>query len=221
LFLFLYERGLAYKKKAPVNWCETDQTVLANEQVEDGRCERCKNLVVQKELEQWFFRITKYADRLLNGLDNLDWPERIKAMQRNWIGKSEGVEIEFHGTQENREFSIPVFTTRPDTLFGVSYIVLAPEHALVDELTLPEFREDMLAYRDQARKKSELERTQLEKDKAGVFIGAYAKHPLTGEDVPIWISDYVLVTYGTGAVMGVPAHDDRDRAFAERFDFSR
>jgi leucyl-tRNA synthetase len=218
LFLLLYKNDLAYRAKASVNWCPTDNTVLANEQVVNGCCERCGATVVQKELEQWFFRITTYADKLLAGLDTLDWPERIKAMQRNWIGKSEGVEIEFRGTQDKKEFSIPVFTTRPDTLFGVSYVVLAPEHPLVDELTLPEFREAMLAYRDQARKKSELERTQLEKDKAGVFIGAYVKHPLTGKDVPVWISDYVLVTYGTGAVMGVPAHDERDFAFAKKYD---
>ncbi|TAK03327.1 leucine--tRNA ligase [Patescibacteria group bacterium] len=218
LFLLLYKNDLAYRAKAPVNWCPSDHTVLANEQVVDGTCDRCGTVVVQKELEQWFFRITKYADRLLAGLDRLDWPERIKSMQRNWIGKSEGVEIEFHGTQGDCEFSIPVFTTRADTLFGVSYVVLAPEHALVDELCIEEKREELVRYRDQARKKSELERTQLERDKSGVFLGAYAKHPLTGEDVPLYVSDYVLTSYGTGAVMGVPAHDDRDYAFAKKYD---
>jgi len=229
LFLLLYQNDLAYRAKAPVNWCNGCQTVLANEQVVDGKCERCSTVVIQKELEQWFFRITKYADRLLAGLDSIDWPEKIKAMQRNWIGRSEGVEIEFRGLHgemtgekgrervHEAEFSIPVFTTRPDTLFGVSYIVLAPEHPLVDELTTVANRDAVVAYRDAARKKSELERTQLEKEKSGVFIGSYARHPLTGEEVPIWISDYVLMNYGTGAVMGVPAHDERDFAFAGRY----
>ena len=229
MFLLFYKNDLAYRAKAPVNWCDGCVTVLANEQVVDGKCDRCSTVVVQKDLEQWFFRITKYADRLLAGIDTLDWPERIKTMQRNWIGRSEGVEVEFRGVKgemvgepgaervHEAEFSIPVFTTRIDTLFGVSYIVLAPEHPLVDELTTAENREAVVAYRDQARKKSELERTQLEKDKAGVFIGTYAKHPLTGEEVPIWISDYVLVNYGTGAVMGVPAHDDRDYIFAYKY----
>ena len=229
LFLLFYKNDLAYRAKAPVNWCDGCNTVLANEQVVDGACERCKTVVVQKELEQWFFRITKYADRLLSGIDSVDWPERIKSMQRNWIGRSEGCEVEFRGVKgemtgeagservHEAEFSIPVFTTRIDTLFGVSYIVLAPEHPLVDTLTTPDNYSAVVAYRDQARKKSELERTQLEKDKAGVFTGTYAKHPLTGEEVPIWISDYVLVNYGTGAVMGVPAHDERDFAFAAKY----
>jgi leucyl-tRNA synthetase len=229
LFLLLYKNDLAYRAKAPVNWCHGCNTVLANEQVVDGKCERCSTVVVQRELEQWFFRITKYADRLLKGIEAVDWPERIKSQQRHWIGRSEGVEVEFRGLRaemtgeagservHEAEFSIPVFTTRVDTLFGVSYIVLAPEHPLVDQLTTEDNREAVVAYRDQARKKSELERTQLEKDKSGVFIGAYAKHPLTGESVPIWISDYVLMNYGTGAVMGVPAHDERDYVFAEKY----
>ncbi len=229
LFLLLYKNDLAYRAKAPVNWCDGCQTVLANEQVVDGQCERCSTVVVQKELEQWFFRITKYADRLLAGIETVDWPERIKSMQRNWIGRKEGVEVEFRGLRtemtgeigserlHEAEFSIPVFTTRVDTLFGVSYVVLAPEHPLVDLLTTPDNYEAVVAYRDQARKKSELERTQLEKDKSGVFIGTYAKHPLTGEDVPIWISDYVLMNYGTGAVMGVPAHDERDFIFSQKY----
>ncbi|OGL95095.1 leucine--tRNA ligase [Candidatus Uhrbacteria bacterium RIFOXYB12_FULL_58_10] len=229
LFLLFYKNDLAYRAKAPVNWCDGCNTVLANEQVVDGACERCKTTVVQKDLEQWFFRITKYADRLLAGIDAVDWPERIKSMQRHWIGRSDGVEVEFRGLRaemtgekgtervHEAEFSIPVFTTRVDTLFGVSYIVLAPEHPLVDVLTTEENRDAVVAYRDQARKKSELERTQLEKDKSGVFIGTYAKHPLTGEDIPIWISDYVLVNYGTGAVMGVPAHDERDFIFAQKY----
>ena len=219
LFLELLKNDLAYRSSSPVNWCPGCNTVLANEQVVNGVCERCHSEVIQKELEQWFFRITKYADRLLDGLDSINWPENIKAMQRNWIGRSEGVEIEFVGIgSEEQEFSIPVFTTRPDTLFGVSYIVLAPEHPLVDKLTAPEFDVDVVAYRDQARKKSELERTQLEKDKDGIYIGAKARHPITGEEVPIWISDYVLMSYGTGAVMGVPAHDERDFVFATKYD---
>ncbi len=230
LFLLFYKHDLAYRAKAPVNWCGGCQTVLANEQVVNGACERCGTAVIQKELEQWFFRITKYADRLLAGLDQLDWPERIKAMQRNWIGRSEGVEAEFRGvldktetslgadTVEVEEFNIPVFTTRPDTLMGVSYIVLAPEHPLVDRLTTPDKRDSVVAYRDEARTKTELERTQLEKEKSGVFLGSYARHPLTEEHVPIWTSDYVLMNYGTGAVMGVPAHDERDFAFATRYD---
>jgi len=229
LFLLLHEHDLAYRKSAPVNWCPGCQTVLANEQVVDGACERCDSDVIQKELEQWFFRITKYADALLDGLDDLDWPDKIKHMQRNWIGKSVGTEIEFHGvTQETEgdgeqhvhmdEYSISVFTTRPDTLMGVSYVVLAPEHPLVDTLTAPGYETDVVAYRDRARKKTELERTQLEQSKTGQFIGAYARHPITNEPIPIWIADYALMNYGTGAVMGVPAHDDRDHAFAKRYD---
>jgi len=218
LFLELLKNDLAYRSSSPVNWCPSCNTVLANEQVVNGVCERCQSEVIQKELEQWFFRITKYADRLLEGLDSINWPENIKAMQRNWIGRSEGVEIEFVGIgSEEQEFSIPVFTTRPDTIFGVSYIVLAPEHPLVDKLTAPEFDVDVVAYRDRARKKSELERTQLEKDKDGIYIGAKARHPITGEEVPVWISDYVLMSYGTGAVMGVPAHDERDFIFATKY----
>ncbi len=215
LFLTLYKKGLAYRAKAPVNWCDGCQTVLANEQVVDGVCERCKTVVVQKELEQWFFRITQYADRLLAGLDTVDWPEKIKAMQRNWIGRSEGAEVVF--AAESGDASVTVFTTRPDTLFGVSYVVLAPEHVLVDTWTTLEHKDEVAAYRLQASKKSELERTQLEKDKAGVFTGSYVLHPLTGARVPVWVSDYVLVNYGTGAVMGVPAHDERDWIFAHKY----
>jgi leucyl-tRNA synthetase len=189
MFLELYKNGLAYKKKAPVNWCEKDQTVLANEQVVDGCCERCGTPVVQKELSQWFFGITKYADRLLAGLDKLDWPEKIKAMQKNWIGKSAGAEISF-GLPAGKE--LVVFTTRPDTLMGVSYVVLSPEHALVDELTIPAQKKDMDVYRLAAKGKSELERTQLEKDKSGVFTGSFATHPITGEPIPVWVSDYVF-----------------------------
>ncbi len=235
LFLLFYKNGLAYKRKAPVNWCEKDQTVLANEQVVDGACERCGTSVIQKELEQWFFGITKYADRLIAGLEGLDWPDRIKTMQKNWIGRSEGAEIVFSCHPERSDGSrdpsvavlpqddtqeIRVFTTRPDTIFGVSYIVLSPEHALVDELTTEEHREEMNAYRIAARGKSELERTQLEKDKSGVFTGSFATHPITGDQIQIWVSDYVLMTYGTGAVMGVPAHDERDALFAKKYGLS-
>jgi len=221
LFLQFFKNDLAYRAESNVNWCTSCHTVLANEQVVNGTCERCHSEVIQKELEQWFFRITKYADRLIEGLKKIDWPEKITAMQRNWIGRSEGAAIEFVGCkqgEEEKEFSLSVFTTRPDTLFGVSYIVLAPEHPLVDELTTEEHYEEVVAYRDAARKKSELERTQLEKDKSGVFIGSYARHPLSGELVPIWTSDYVLVNYGSGAVMGVPAHDERDFVFAKKYD---
>lgn len=217
LFLKLYENDLAYRAKAPVNWCKGCQTVLANEQVVQGACERCKTTVVQKELEQWFFRITKYADRLLAGLEKIDWPEKIKAMQREWIGRSEGAEIDFHVISETSESNISVFTTRADTLMGVSYIVLAPEHPLVVTLTTKDKQDAVVAYRDEARKKSDLERTQLEKDKSGVFIGSFASHPITREPIPIWISDYVVMGYGTGAVMGVPAHDERDFVFAKKY----
>ncbi len=213
LFLFLYERGLAYKKKAPVNWCETDQTVLANEQVEDGRCERCKNLVVQKELEQWFFKVTEFADRFLNDAEKLDWPEKIKLIQKNWIGRSEGAEMVFAGA----DFAVPVFTTRPDTLYGVSYIVLAPEHPLVDQITTADQRDAVATYKVATSHKTEIERLSAEQEKTGVFSGALVKHPITGAEVPVWIADYVLASYGTGAVMGVPAHDARDAAFARTY----
>lgn len=217
MFLFLYRKGLAYKAKASVNWCDSCRTVLANEQVIDGACERCDSEVVQKDLEQWFFRVTEYADRLLEDLDKLDWPERIKAMQRNWIGRSEGTEITFRGTApDGKDFEVPMFTTRPDTLFGVSAVVLAPEHPLVGSITAPDRREEVDVYREEVRGKSELERMS-EREKTGVPLGVSVKHPLTGGDVPVWIAEYVLLSYGTGAVMGVPAHDDRDLGFAEKF----
>ena len=223
LFLFLYKKGLAYKGTAPVNWCGSCQTVLANEQVEDGLCERCKNPVVQKELSQWFFRVTEYADRLLESAEKLDWPSKIKAMQKNWIGRSEGAEISFRGlasdnqTLADKEYAIAVFTTRPDTLFGVSYVVLAPEHPLVEKIVAADRREEVLAYVAAARGKSELQRTGLEQEKTGVPLGASVVHPLTGASIPVWIADYALATYGTGAVMGVPAHDHRDFAFAKKY----
>lgn len=213
LFQLLYKRGLAYRKEGMVNWCPSCQTVLANEQVVGGRCERCGAEVEQRSLKQWYFKITEYAERLLDGLNDVDWPEPIKTMQRNWIGKSEGARLTF----STDEADIEVFTTRPDTLFGATYLVLAPEHPAVPGLTTPEQKEAVERYQEETRKKSELERLHLEKEKTGVWIGGYAKHPLTGEDLPIWISDYVVATYGTGAIMAVPAHDERDFAFAKAF----
>ena len=220
LFLLFYKNGLAYRGKAPVNWCDSCNTVLANEQVVAGKCERCGSEVVQKDLEQWFFRITDFADRLLDGLDGIDWPEKIKAMQRNWIGRSEGVEITFSGklkAESEKCFDVSVFTTRADTLFGVSCVVLAPEHPLVGEITTAEHRAEVAEYVKKARGKSELERTGTELDKSGVPTGATVKHPFTGEDVPVWVADYVLAIYGTGAVMCVPAHDERDFELAKKY----
>jgi len=214
-FLKLYEAGLAYRAKAPVNWCPKCQTVLANEQVVgDGLCERCDSPVSRQDLEQWFFRITNYAEELLD-FSSIDWPERIKIMQRNWIGRSEGVEISF-GLEGGGEF--PVFTTRPDTIFGVTFVVLAPEHPLVARLTTPERRAEVERYVEGARRQSEIERTSTEREKTGVFTGAYVINRLNGERVPIWVADYVLLSYGTGAVMAVPAHDQRDFEFARKFD---
>jgi len=216
LFLQLYKSGLAYRKKAAVNWCPACATVLANEQVKDGECERCGTEVTKKELEQWFFRITAYADRLLEDLKKLEgWPEKVKVMQENWIGRSEGVEIRFR--LENGK-DVPVFTTRPDTIYGVTYIVLAPEHPLVEELLqgnpdAPEIRR----FIEKVRLQSEIVRTAAEGEKEGIFIGAYAINPLSGDRVPVWIANYVLMEYGTGAVMGVPAHDQRDFEFARKY----
>lgn len=215
IFLKLFENGLAYRKKAPVNWCPSCQTVLANEQVVDGECERCHTQVVKKDLTQWFFKITAYAEELLDGLKNLDWPEKTKAMQRNWIGKSTGAEIEF-STESGAKFK--VFTTRADTLSGVSFIVMAPEHPLVKELTTDNKKEAVEKYIDDTSKSNEIERLSTVREKTGVFIGTYAINPLNGKKIPIWISDYVLLTYGTGIVMGVPGGDERDYAFAKKFD---
>lgn len=212
LFLQMYKHELAYKKEANVNWCPKDQTVLANEQVKDGACERCGTEVIQKSLSQWFWNISKYSQRLIDGLDNLEWPEKTKLMQKNWIGRSEGAEVEFN--IENFASKMTVFTTRPDTLFGVTYVVLAPENPLVDEITPAEHRGVVDAYRAEVKKKTELQRTDLNKNKTGVHTGAFALHPVTGERVPVWIADYVLMNYGTGAVMAVPAHDERDNEFA-------
>lgn len=214
IFCRLYEKGLAYRKKAPVNWCPSCNTVLANEQVVDGHCERCDSQVVKKDLTQWFFKITDYAEELLSGLDNLDWPEKTKAMQRNWIGKSTGGEIEFRLADGSGSFR--VFTTRADTLFGCTYVVLAPEHELVDKITTAEHREEVEAYKNEVAKTNEVERLSTAKEKTGVFTGAFAINPANGEKVQVWIGDYVLASYGTGAVMGVPAHDERDFKFAQK-----
>jgi leucyl-tRNA synthetase len=216
-FLKLYEHGLAYRGQAQVNWCPQCQTVLANEQVLDGFCERCGAAVIKRDLEQWFFRITRYADELME-FDGIDWPERIKIMQRNWVGKSTGTEISFAlGHPAATEKEIRVFTTRPDTTFGVTFMVLAPEHPLVEKLTSPDKKAEVEEYIARTRRQTEIERLSTEREKDGVFIGAYVTNRLNGEKVPIWIADYVLLGYGTGAVMGVPAHDERDFAFAKKY----
>lgn len=219
LFLALYKYGLAYRKKALVNWCPSCQTVLAREQVVGGACERCGTTVIQQQREQWFLKITQYADQLLHGLDTIQWPDSIKSMQRNWIGRSEGVRFSFEieALKGGKKQYIEVFTTRPDTLEGATYLVLAPDHPLVEEITSAEKKEEVRAYNEMVAKKTELERTDLAKDKTGVFLGAHAINPLTKEVIPIWISDYVLSSYGTGAIMAVPAHDTRDGEFAAKF----
>ena len=218
IFQQFYKKGLAYKKEAKVNWCEHDHTVLANEQVIDGKCWRCDNDVVKKDLKQWFFKITDYADRLLDDLDTLDqWPDRVKAMQRNWIGRSEGTQFAFYVPKIDKSFE--VYTTRVDTLFGVSYVVLAPEHPYVKELIQDASKKvELEAFIETLRNQSDIERTSTEAEKVGMFTGSYATHPITGKEVPIWIANYVLADYGTGAVMGVPAHDERDYAFAKKYD---
>ncbi|HUP01633.1 MAG TPA: leucine--tRNA ligase [Gemmatimonadota bacterium] len=217
IFLELYRAGLAYRKAAPVWWCPTDQTVLANEQVVEANvCERCGTPVEKRDLTQWFFRITDYAEELLSSLDDLEWPERTKTLQRNWIGRSEGVEIEW--PVEGTDLAIRTFTTRPDTIYGVTFLVLAPEHSLVERITTDERLKAVLDYRDRARRLSEIERTSTEAEKTGEPTGACAIHPLTGERIPIWVADFVLLTYGTGAVQGVPAHDERDYDFAAALD---
>lgn len=215
IFLKLYEKGLAYMDEVPVNWCPALGTVLANEEVIDGKSERGGHPVIRKPMKQWMLRITAYADRLLEDLEELDWPESIKEMQRNWIGRSEGANIHFQVDGHDETFT--VFTTRPDTLFGATYAVLAPEHPLVEKITTPEQKEAVEAYLKQIQSKSDLERTDLAKEKTGVFTGAYAINPANGEKLPIWIADYVLMSYGTGAIMAVPAHDERDYEFAKKF----
>ena len=216
LFLQLYKHGLAYRKQSSVNWCPSCKTVLANEQVADGKCERCGSVVRKKELKQWFFKITDYAERLLEGLDRLPgWPDKVKIMQRNWIGRSEGLEINFKTEAED---DIPIFTTRPDTIFGVTYIVLAPEHPLVSKLTKgTKYEKQVNEYVYKIQSMNEITRTSSETEKTGMFIGSYAVNPVNNERIPIWIANYVLTDYGTGAVMGVPAHDERDFEFAGKY----
>lgn len=217
IFLQLYKRGLAYVSEAPVNWCPALGTVLANEEVIDGKSEVGGYEVIRKPMRQWMLKITAYAERLLQDLEELDWPERIKAMQRNWIGKSLGAEVVFK-VESPIAANIKVFTTRPDTLFGATFLVLSPEHPLVRSIVTPPCRDAVDAYCDQAAKKSDLERTDLAKTKTGCFTGAYAINPVNGAKTPIWIADYVLASYGTGAIMSVPAHDTRDYEFAKTFD---
>ena len=215
VFLQLLKNNLAYRKKAPVNWCPSCNTVLANEQVVDGTCERCSTEVTKKDLTQWFFKITEYADELLEKLDTLDWPEKTVAMQKHWIGKSTGAEVNFKVKGSDIKFD--VFTTRVDTLNGVTYVVLAPENPLVDELTTADNKAAVEEYKEAAKKQSDIERQSLTREKTGVFTGSYAINPINGKEVPVWVGDYVLATYGTGAVMAVPAHDERDFAFATKF----
>ncbi len=215
-FLKLFEKGLAYQKESYQWWCPVDQTVLANEQVENGHCWRCGTEVEKKKMKQWFFKITEYADELLDEVDALDWPEKIKTAQKNWIGRSEGAEISFKVDNDDNQF-IKVFTTRPDTLFGATFLVLAPEHPMISKIMTENAKEKVLEYCKEAIKKSEIER-QENKEKTGVFTGAYAINPATGKNIPIWVSDYVLMGYGEGAIMAVPAHDERDFEFANKFE---
>ncbi len=216
LFLLLYKRGLAYKKTAPANWCPQCHTVLANEQVEQGKCWRCDSLVEKRRMDQWFFKITDYAERLLADIEKLDgWPEHVKIMQANWIGKSEGAEIDFIGPQDEK---IPVFTTRQDTIYGVTYMVLAPEHPLVDKFIQgTEHEAPVRAFIDKVTRMSEIDRTAETLEKEGVFTGVYATNPVSGDKIPVWIGNYVIYEYGTGAVMGVPGHDERDFNFAKKY----
>ena len=229
LFLQAYKAGLAYRAKGPVNWCPSCQTVLANEQVmTDGTCERCETLVTRKDMVQWFFKITAYADRLLEGLEKIDWPEKTKSMQRNWIGKSRGARITFRfdnstpgvDSLDEKEREFNVFTTRADTHFGATYVVMAPEHPLVEKITVPERRKAVEAYIAQARAQNEIQRTSTAREKTGVFTGAYAINPINSEKIPVWIADYVLLSYGTGIIMAVPAHDVRDFEFARAFNLT-
>jgi leucyl-tRNA synthetase len=218
IFLQLYKKGLAYIDEVAVNWCPALGTVLANEEVIDGKSERGSHPVERRPMKQWMLKITAYAERLIEDLEDLDWPESLKEMQRNWIGRSEGAEVTFN--IEGHDESFTVFTTRPDTLFGATYAVLAPEHPIVGKITTEAQQDAVAAYLDQIKTKSDLERTDLAKDKTGVFTGAYAINPTNGEKMPIWIADYVLMSYGTGAIMAVPAHDERDYEFAKKFELA-
>src|ERR671937_635899 len=216
IFLQLFKRGLAYRKEAAVNWCPKDATVLANEQVIDGRCERCGTKVEARQLEQWFFRITDYAQRLLDDLDAIDWPEHVKTMQRNWIGRSEGADVTFRCAELDIDF--PVFTTRPDTLFGATFFVLAPEHPQVERLAAGTDHEDAVHdYVNEVARESIEERAVEERERTGVPLGRTVSNPVNGEQIPMFVADYVLMEYGTGAIMAVPAHDQRDHDFATAF----
>lgn len=215
IFLQIFKKGLAYEDNIPINWCPACKTGLANEEVKDGKCDRCESIIERRQIRQWMLKITAYADRLLKDLDLLDWHDSIKLMQKNWIGRSEGAEVDFE--VEKTKDIIRVFTTRPDTLFGATYMVLAPEHPLVNKITTDDKKNDVEKYINESMKKSDLQRTELEKEKTGVFTGAYATNPVSEERIPIWISDYVLMSYGTGAIMAVPAHDTRDFEFATKF----
>ncbi|HYL44990.1 MAG TPA: leucine--tRNA ligase [Ktedonobacteraceae bacterium] len=217
LFLQFYKHGLAYRTKAPANWCPGCNTTLANEQVlADGTCERCGSVVIRKEIDQWLLSITRYAEELLH-FDNIEWPEKTVTMQRNWIGRSEGAELRFYTEIEGKREEIPVFTTRPDTIYGATFFVLAPEHPWVQKITTPEHATEVEDYVEQARRMTEIERMSAEKEKTGVFTGGYVTNPISGDKVPVWIADYVLMGYGAGAIMGVPAHDQRDFEFARKF----
>lgn len=215
-FTFLFERGLAYQKESLQWWCDVDKTVLANEQVEAGRCWRCNSVVTKKPLKQWFFKITDYADRLVADLDDLNWSDAIKSMQRNWIGRSRGAEVDFEVVGSKHK--VKVFTTRADTLYGATFMVLAPEHPLVEQITTDAQRENVQQYKASAMAKSDVDRMETEREKTGVFTGAYAINPVNNQQIPIWVADYVLMGYGTGAIMAVPAHDERDYGFATKFD---
>ena len=215
IFLKLYEKGLAYEAESPINWCPSCKTGLANEEVKDGLCERCGEKTTRKRIRQWILKITEYAERLLSDLDILDWPEPVKLMQRNWIGKSEGANVTFK--IDGHSDILEIYTTRPDTLFGATYMVLSPEHPLAEKITTTEQKQAVNNYIEAAARKSDLERTDLAKEKTGVFCGAYAINPVNDQKIPVWIADYVLISYGTGAIMAVPAHDERDWEFAKTF----
>ena len=227
IFLKLFEKGLAYEAESPINWCPSCKTGLANEEVKDGLCDRCGTKVTRKRIRQWILKITEYAERLLADLDGLDWPEPVKLMQRNWIGRSEGANVVFKidpstidantANTADEDLTLEIYTTRPDTLFGATYMVLSPEHPLVEKITTPAQKQAVSAYTEAAARKSDLERTDLAKEKTGVFTGAYAINPVNGAKIPVWIADYVLISYGTGAIMAVPAHDERDWDFAKAF----
>ncbi|MBO4547650.1 MAG: leucine--tRNA ligase, partial [Abditibacteriota bacterium] len=214
IFELLMKRGLAYRSMSPANWCPSCKTVLANEEVVDGLCWRCDTPIEKKDLPQWFFKITDYAERLIDDLDTIDWPNSIKLMQKNWIGRSDGAEVVFKSEQGD---DIVIYTTRPDTLWGASFMVLAPEHPLVEKLAAADKKEAIAEYRRQAERQSAIDRQNTEKEKTGIFIGAYAVNPVNGRKIPVWISDYVMMGYGTGAIMAVPAHDERDFEFALKF----